>query len=183
MRQPCRVLRRFSVASSDETSLQSPDWWRSRSSPGSWPASTSAFSAAGVATMRPRGKCGAAMLGPPRADGRERFFELGGGDLLPAPPCEQREPAPTVAGQGGNTTAATPPNEVASGAVAGAMLYGRYRRGRGVDQADEIIAGDIGVDPIAERLFFPVKPRLKACSVELARCPRSKKPRRQRGTR
>lgn len=90
------------------------------------------------------------MLGPPRADGRELFFELHGGDLLPAPPCEQHEPAPTVEGQGGETTAAAPPHKVTGLRVAGAVLDGRDRRGRGADQSDEILTGNIGVDAVAE---------------------------------
>lgn len=120
--------------------------------------------------MRPKGKSGATMLGSPRSDGRERFFELGGGDLLPAPPCEQHEPAPAIEGQGDETAAAPPPDEVAGLRMAGAVLGGRDRRGRGVDQADEILAGDVGINPVAECFFFPLKPSLEARCVEITRC-------------
>lgn len=160
MRQPCRTLRRFSAASAGGTSPQSPEAWRSRSSPGSCPAITRAFSAPGVATTRPRGKSGAAILGPPRVDGRKCFFNLRGSDLLPAPPCKQHEPARPVEGEGFKATEPAPPDKVAGGRVRGAVLF-VFDLDRGAfDKRGEVLAGDVWIHLIAER-FFPLEPRLQ----------------------
>ena len=64
------------------------------------------------------------MLGPPRVDGRERFFELRGGDLLPAPTRQEHEPPRPVEGESLEASEPAPPSEVAASEVGRAVLAG-----------------------------------------------------------
>jgi len=118
MRQPYLRLRSFSLASSAGTSPQSPEACRSRSSDGLVPVSAIGASAPGVATTRPSGK--RAALGPPPAHRREGFGERLGGDPLPTPPRQEREPRRPVAPQRGEAAPPPPPCEV--GLVGAAVL-------------------------------------------------------------
>ena len=63
------------------------------------------------------------MLGPPRANDCECFFELGGGDLLPAPTRQEHEPPRPVEGESLEASEPAPPCEVASLRVGCAVRF------------------------------------------------------------
>jgi hypothetical protein len=64
------------------------------------------------------------VLEPPRVDGRQRFFELRGGDHLPAPKRQEHEPPRPVEGESLEAAEPTSPCEVASLRVGRAVLAG-----------------------------------------------------------
>jgi hypothetical protein len=64
------------------------------------------------------------MLGPPRANECECFFEQGGGDVLPAPTRQEHEPPPPVQGESLEAPEPAPPCEVTGGRVGYAVLFG-----------------------------------------------------------
>jgi hypothetical protein len=73
----------------------------------------------------------------------------------PALPPEQDEPRPTIAPQRFEAAKPTPAREIADGAVNRAVLIADDLDRRALDQTDELAAGDVGVYPVAERLFLP----------------------------
>ncbi len=79
----------------------------------------------------------------------------------PTPAAQKREPRATVTSQRFQTAEPTPASKVASGRVRGAMVFA-FKLDRGAfNKRGQFFAGDIGINPIPERLFFPIEPGLQ----------------------
>ena len=98
------------------------------------------------------------MLRPPRANGRERFFELRGGDLLPAPTRQEHEPPRPVETESLEAPEPAPPCEVAGPRVGCAVLFDTELDRRAFDEHSQNFAGDFWVNSVAVSFFFPLDP-------------------------
>jgi hypothetical protein len=98
------------------------------------------------------------VSGPPRANNRECFFELGGGDLLPAPTRQEHEPPRPVQSESLETPEPAPPCEVAGLRVGRAVRFDAERDRRAFDERAQNLAGDVRVNSVAVSFFFPLDP-------------------------
>ena len=94
-------------------------------------------------------KCGAAVPGPPRANDCECFFELGGGDLLPAPTRQEHEPPRPVEAESLEAPEPAPPRVVAGVRVGYAVRFDRELNLRAFDKRGQNLAGDVRVNSVA----------------------------------
>jgi hypothetical protein len=99
-----------------------------------------------------------AVLGPPRVDVRERFFELRGGDLLPAPTRQEHEPPRPVQSESLEAPEPAPPREVAGLRVGYAVGFDPKLDLRAFDKRGQNLAGDVRVNSVAVSFFFPLDP-------------------------
>jgi hypothetical protein len=98
------------------------------------------------------------VLEPPRVDGRQRFFELRGGDLLPAPTRQEHEPPRPVEAESLEATEPAPPCEVAGLRVSCAVLSGPEPDRGAFDKRSQILAGEFRVNSVAVSFFFLLDP-------------------------
>ena len=104
------------------------------------------------------GKSRAAALGPPRVDGRERLFELRGGDLLPTPTRQEHEPPRPVEAESLEAPEPAPPCEVAGLCVGCAVRFDAELDRRAFDKRSQHLAGDFRVNSVAVSFLFPLDP-------------------------
>jgi hypothetical protein len=123
------------------------------------------------------------MLGPPRANDCERFFELGGGDLLPAPTPQEHEPPRPIKGQSLEAPEPTPPGEVAGLRVGCAVRFDPKLDLRAFDKRGQNLAGDVRVNSVAVSFFFPSIQAARSSGSRLEPCPPSQTFSRRRGIR